>query len=229
MVSESRSLFAQVFAAVVSFPQLTAAWHLTRFAASGNSDPDEMATNLHAINFCIWHFEDTARRTDLVDGEVVRCKRAIDSLNAKRNAAIEALDERLLRCVAAKRGPRGSRYQSETAGMLIDRLSILSLRTYHTNRVEARQRLRVLEIQQRHLIDSLSQLMREMLAGRVRYRVYKQFKVPTSRANDCRVVVDINELADDLLLTSSRGPVSVRTTTEIRRQAQQSVLGGTLG
>jgi hypothetical protein len=204
MISQGRSMFDQVFAAVVGFPQLTAAWHQTPFAAPGSSTPDEIATNLHAINFCIWHFEDRARRTDLVDAEVVRCKRAIDSLNAKRNAAIEALDGVLLARVADKRGARGGRYQTETAGMLVDRLSVLSLRTYHTNRVEASQRLRILEIQRKHLIDSLAHLMREMLAGRVRCHVYKQFKVPTSRANDCRFVVDIDELVDDLVPATSR-------------------------
>ena len=211
------------------FPRLTADWHQTPFAAADCANPNEMATNLHAINFCIWHFEDRARRADLVDVEVVRCKRAIDSLNAKRNAVIEALDDLLLRSVAAKRRASGSRYQSETVGMLVDRLSVLSLRIYHTNRIEASQRLQVLEIQQKHLIDSLSHLMREMLAGRVRYRVYKQFKVPTSPANDCRFLVDIDELADQLVLGTSREQVSVRTTTEIRREAQQSVFGRTLG
>jgi hypothetical protein len=78
---------------------------------------------------------------------------------------------------------------SESPGLMIDRLSILSLKLYHTEqelgRVSApaghrernRERLRVLAEQRADLLLCLEQLWAESLAGTRRFKVYRQLKM----------------------------------------------------
>lgn len=94
----------------------------------------------HRFNCLLWAEEDLARRTAVNDAEIAANKRAIDSYNQARNDATERVDELLLVTLglvdatsAATDSPRsiecpGSRLHSETAGSMIDRLSILALK-----------------------------------------------------------------------------------------------------
>src|SRR5690606_11622449 len=85
---------------------------------------------------------DLARRTRVSDAEIAVNKRNIDRYNQARNDATERIDELLLVALglvdptsAAGDAPRstpaeGARLNSETAGSMIDRLSIMALKVH---------------------------------------------------------------------------------------------------
>jgi hypothetical protein len=85
----------------------------------------------HRYNNLLWDEEDLARRKDVPDGAIAANKRAIDGYNQQRNDAIERIDEQLLTALAAVKNAPGARLNSETAGSIIDRLSILALKIFH--------------------------------------------------------------------------------------------------
>ena len=96
----------------------------------------------HRFNSLLWGEEDLARRTQVADSEIAANKRAIDRHNQARNDATERVDELLLvrlglvdEASARTDAPRstvpaGSRLNSETAGSMIDRLSIMALKVH---------------------------------------------------------------------------------------------------
>ena len=90
----------------------------------------------HLKNFLLWHVEDRARRTDVDDHVITLCKREIDGLNQQRNDLMEQVDAWLVRAIESfpvqQRIPDGSRrFNTETLGAALDRLSILSLKIFH--------------------------------------------------------------------------------------------------
>ena len=85
----------------------------------------------HRCNALLWMEEDKARRMDVADAYIAACKRRIDRYNQQRNDAVEAIDERLLQALGRLPRHSGARLHSETAGAMIDRLSILSLKIHH--------------------------------------------------------------------------------------------------
>jgi hypothetical protein len=78
---------------------------------------------------------------------------------------------------------------SETPGLMIDRLSILALKIYHTreetqresatgaHRVRNVERLALLEEQRGDLAMCLDALWAEVLGGRRRFKLYRQMKM----------------------------------------------------
>jgi hypothetical protein len=161
---------------------------------NGAEQPPFPATELwaaiaenHRCNIALWDEEDQARRRDVPDSTIVRSKRLIDGYNQRRNDAVERIDELIL---AALPSPAASaRLHSETAGALIDRLSILCLKIYHME-LQARradadaahrelcdQRLTRLREQRGDLGWCLDVLVRGCLAGALRFKVYRQFKM----------------------------------------------------
>ncbi len=78
---------------------------------------------------------------------------------------------------------------AETVGSLVDKLTIVELRRWHTEeamfnprapddvRHMAALRLRVIDEQRADLADELALLWREITAGRVLPKVYRQFKL----------------------------------------------------
>jgi hypothetical protein len=53
----------------------------------------EAVSELAFRNIKLWHCEDEVRRTDLVDSEIVKIKRRIDTTNQERNDLIDKVDE----------------------------------------------------------------------------------------------------------------------------------------
>lgn len=143
----------------------------------------------HRYNSLLWNEEDKARRTDVNPAEIAACKRLIDQYNQKRNDAIEAIDEALLSEFAGYPRAEGARLNSETAGAMIDRLSILSLKIFHmreqTRRVDASEehvkqctaKLQRLMTQREDLASCLRQLFADIEQGRAYFKVYRQFKM----------------------------------------------------
>jgi hypothetical protein len=143
----------------------------------------------HRYNTLLWNEEDKARRTDVDAADIAACKRFIDRYNQKRNDAVEAMDEVILEQLAEAAPGDGARLSSETAGAMIDRLSILSLKIHHmreqTQRVEVdashiaacRAKLERLAAQRKDLASCLDELLAEVMAGRAYFKVYRQFKM----------------------------------------------------
>jgi len=155
----------------------------------------------HRFNCLLWAEEDLARRTRVVDAEIAANKRAIDRYNQARNDATERIDELLLvelglvdPASARTDAPvstlaPGSRLNSETAGSMIDRLSILALKV-HAMRLQSERRdvddahrrssldkLRRLQQQRDDLSACLDALLADCRAGRAHFKVYRQFKM----------------------------------------------------
>lgn len=162
------------------------AWHGT--------EPEPPAEGLmelvilqHRENFDLWHEEDKARDPHATDAEIAAVKHAIDRLNQQRNNLVEKMDEFLL-ALAGEQNAKAPLH-SETPGMMIDRLSILALKIYHTREEAQREtateahrarnaaRLAVLEEQRRDLAGCLNDLWVEVKAGTRRFKLYRQMKM----------------------------------------------------
>jgi hypothetical protein len=146
----------------------------------------DVAMRLHAANFTLWHLEDEARDPSATDRTIVECKRSIDRTNQQRNNLVERLDETLLQLLEQS---ESAPLHSETPGQIVDRLSILSLKIFHTREeserstatVKHRQRnllrLRILIEQRDDLRHALALLFEEVAGGRRRFRLYRQMKM----------------------------------------------------
>ena len=184
--------------------QLTRVWHHMPGdavvdvppAAGSSPAPDAnldwlgSVARLHRANFDLWHIEDEARAPGATDAEVAGVKRRIDRTNQLRNDLVEELDRALLGWLEAQ-GLLNSVAQlhSESPGQIVDCLSILALKIYHTReaaeRADAppghaernRDRLAILEQQRTDLAGCLDGLWRETLAGARRFKLYLQLKM----------------------------------------------------
>ncbi|MDP1902173.1 MAG: DUF4254 domain-containing protein [Rubrivivax sp.] len=155
----------------------------------------------HRFNSLLWAEEDLARRTTVAASEIAANKRAIDGFNQARNDATERVDEILLVALGlvdadsartdapVARVPPGARLNSETAGSMIDRLSIMALKVHamraqtlrsdvdEAHRAASAGKLERL-LQQRHdLGGCLDALLADAAAGRAYFKVYRQFKM----------------------------------------------------
>lgn len=143
----------------------------------------------HRFNSLLWHEEDRARRVDVGPADIAASKRLIDRHNQQRNDAVEAIDEAILAQLVGVAQTDSARLSSETAGAMIDRLSILALKIFHmreqSRRAEAgaahvdtcRARLQRLTIQRHDLCCCLDRLMAEARQGLAYFKVYRQFKM----------------------------------------------------
>lgn len=155
----------------------------------------------HRNNSLLWAEEDLARRTTVADAEIAANKRAIDRYNQARNDATERVDEILLLALGLvdeasarsasplTRVPSGARLNSETAGSMVDRLSIMALKSKamheQTQRLDvdashrdaSRAKWERLQEQRRDLGDCLDELLAQTAAGKAFFKVYRQFKM----------------------------------------------------
>ena len=176
----------------------TRAWHQQPSAAEANATEGAVdlwlrsVSRQHRANFDLWHIEDEARAPGITDAELAAVKRRIDQTNQRRNDLAEELDCALLGWLEPRGLPiRSAPLNSESPGLIIDRLSILALKIYHT-REEAertdsaappglatrnRDRLAILESQRADLAGCLDALWRETLAGTRQFKLYRQLKM----------------------------------------------------
>ncbi len=166
--------------------ELTARWHQVAPAAGGSGFLRLVEEN-HLRNFALWHEEDVARRDDLGFEAVYRAKRNIDRFNQERNNFAEEMDKAI---VAALQPPvSGCPRNSETPGMIIDRLSILALKEFHMHeetvrpdasaehRAKCGEKLARIRRQREDLAGALADLLADVAAGRRTFSVYFQFKM----------------------------------------------------
>jgi hypothetical protein len=173
-------------------------WHAGGAARNGRSVGGEMASACgdetfaemilaqHRANFDLWHQEDEARNPEAEDAQIAAVKRAIDGLNQRRNDLTEAIDMALM---ARLHQVESSPLHSETPGMVIDRMSIMALKIYHTreeteretasetHRERNRGRLALLLEQRGDLAGCLDALMEQIARGERRFKVYRQMKM----------------------------------------------------
>lgn len=148
-----------------------------------------LVTSQHRANFALWHIEDEARTPGATDATLASVKRRIDQTNQLRNDLAENLDVYLLEWLATLALPAGAPLHSEPPGLIIDRLSILSLKIFHTREEAGRigapqghakrnlERLAILDEQRRDLAGCLADLWHETLAGSRRFKLYRQLKM----------------------------------------------------
>jgi hypothetical protein len=188
-----RTVLENAFAAQIS---ATAAWHECETQEAHCLDEHSLE-NLsclvlaqHRWNFLLWHVEDAARRKDVPDSVIAQCKRRVDTLNQQRNDAMEKVDLCLYHILAPfLPAAAATRQNTETAGMALDRLSILALKIYHmeeqTRRTDAgeehisscKDKLRVLKRQREDLCRAVLELADDYLLGNKMISLYLQFKM----------------------------------------------------
>jgi len=170
--------------------------HGAKAEAKSDSGPDgrgdwlDAVRRQHRANFELWHIEYEARAPGASDADLAGVKRRIDLTNQMRNDLAEQLDLLLLGWLAAKGLPKpDAELNSESPGLMIDRLSILALKIYHTREEAERasapeghaernlERLAILEEQRRDLSDCLGALWRETFEGTRRFKLYRQLKM----------------------------------------------------
>lgn len=144
----------------------------------------------HRYNSLLWSEEDLARRTNVSDAAIVQNKRNIDRYNQLRNNAIERIDEAILAQIPSSHALQENAWiNSETAGSIIDRMSIIALRHFNMNgsikddkispevRNEYSEKLPILCKQWEHLTFCLDQLLNAVANGTATFRPIKQLKM----------------------------------------------------
>jgi hypothetical protein len=126
----------------------------------------------------------------VTDAQLAAVKHSIDRTNQLRNDLSEELDRTLIAWLEPQALPYpDTPLNSESPGLIIDRLSILALKIYHTReeatRADAppghaarnRERLAILEQQRSDLAGCLEALWRETVAGTRQFKLYRQLKM----------------------------------------------------
>ena len=172
--------------------QLTRRWHTEAMETwqPPAETLDSLVARQHLANFELWHTEDAARAVGATDEQLAAVKRRIDATNQRRNDLVEAIDRNLLEVLAGMRLPRADgELHSETPGLMIDRLSILSLKIFHTQEeIERpgapdghadrnRERLSILLEQREDLAGCLVRLWQQTIEGKRRFKLYRQLKM----------------------------------------------------
>lgn len=162
-------------------------WHRKEVFEAAPEDFASLLLSHHRANYDLWHEEDEARSPDASDATIATVKRSIDRLNQVRNDLVERIDLSLLNSATAQN--QTSPLHSETPGLIIDKLSILSLKIYHTqgeihrlsatedHRTDNLERERVLTQQRTDLASCLDSLWEEVVRGTRRFKLYRQMKM----------------------------------------------------
>lgn len=162
-------------------------WHI-ELILTQESLPWKLIEENNQYNFLLWHEEDIARIKDIDMSRIVEAKRNIDQYNQLRNNAIEKIDDWILSQLNSNNSLNLPMH-SETPGMMIDRLSIMSLKKYHmleeTIRENATEehksnclkKVSVLTEQIDDLSNCLKTILDKIVNGQLKFKVYRQFKM----------------------------------------------------
>ena len=178
--------------------EATARWHSEEpeapdAAPDAAASPETLLTLVraqHLRNFRLWHTEDVARRRDVTPDVIADCKYRIDRFNQERNDRMERVDACLVALLSPLLPASPAPYaNTESLGMAIDRLSILSLKIWHMDEqlrrtdvtpehIEScRTKLAVLREQRADLIAAVRHLVDEFVGGAKTPKLYFQFKM----------------------------------------------------
>jgi hypothetical protein len=178
-------------AIVTLHDRLTREWHIHPDAkVASDSEWLKGVGRQHRANFDLWHIEDEARVPGATDAALADVKRRIDRTNQLRNDLAEDLDRSLVLSLIPLGLPdQAAPLHSESPGLMIDRLSILALKIFHTREEAERgdapdghternqERLAILEQQRADLANCLDALWRETLSGTRSFKLYRQLKM----------------------------------------------------
>src|SRR5882757_6065165 len=176
--------------------RMTVDWHDVTASSSPILPPDApdfaaLVLENHRANFDLWHEEDRARDPAASDSAIATEKHTIDRLNQRRNDLVEQMDQWLLSWLGSAGTPQNptAPLNSETPGLILDRLSILALKIYHTREEAHREtateahrqrnldRLTLLEEQRADLEGCLKALWTQVMEGKRRFKLYRQMKM----------------------------------------------------
>ena len=198
---DSREILERELASCIDAQmQMVAEWHMVESDSDMGVYSDasgdvllRLVLHQHRMNFLLWHVEDVARRKDVDSSVIADCKRRIDILNQRRNDAMEEVDAylvtRLARFLPQSLSGERVRYNTESLGMAIDRLSILALKIFHmaeqVNRADADEEHRIacaaklmsIEEQRTDLATAVFDLIEDFYSGVKWPRGYNQFKM----------------------------------------------------
>jgi hypothetical protein len=167
----------------------TRLWHETPPEQVADETVEALVEAQHAANFVLWHAEDETRRPSAGDATIAAVKREIDRVNQVRNDTGERIDESLLASLRAASLEKRGEQHSETPGMMMDRLSILSLKLFHTreeldregapqgHRERNAKRFSTLQDQRDDLARCLDRLWAQVCAGERYFKQYRQLKM----------------------------------------------------
>ncbi len=191
-------LFTLLDACFEAQNEATALWHREEpeaadVAPDASASPETLLALVraqHLRNFRLWHTEDVARRRDVTPDVIADCKYRIDRLNQERNDRMERVDACLVALLSPLLPASPAPYSNtESLGMAIDRLSILSLKIWHMDEqlrrtdvtpehIEScRNKLAVLKEQRADLIAAVKHLVSEFVEGTKTPKLYFQFKM----------------------------------------------------
>lgn len=174
------------------FQDLTELWHDTApLKPSDIESPKGLTQWIHYKNFIVWHLEEYVRKDGTSESEILDAEKTIDMHSLKRLAAIEQIDiwlDNVLKGAGISLGDEAL-VNSETPGSIIDRLSIITLKIFHSRQhLEADKleektknnlkiRLAVLQEQYGDLARALDALLLDLRQAKKRHKVYRQFKI----------------------------------------------------
>lgn len=163
-------------------------WH-TELVLTEEGLPVKFIEENHKWNFSLWHEEDIARIKDIDSTRIMEAKRNIDGYNQARNNAMEKIDEWILNYLEFNNVESIGMMHSETPGMMIDRLSIMSLKRFHMNEETLRpdaseehkykcaDKVALLDEQILDLSNCLKSIFSKLQTGEIRFKVYRQLKM----------------------------------------------------
>lgn len=174
------------------FQDLTELWHDTApLKPNDIESPKGLTQWIHYKNFIVWHLEEYVRKDGTSESEILDAEKTIDMHSLKRLAAIEQIDiwlDNVLKGAGISLGDEAL-VNSETPGSIIDRLSIITLKIFHSRQhLEADKleektknnlkiRLAVLQEQYGDLARALDALLLDLRQAKKRHKVYRQFKI----------------------------------------------------
>ncbi len=164
-------------------------------ATRSGADIWTLIANNHRCNSLLWLEESNVRRPGASDARIAAGQRAINRYNQQRNETVEQIDELILSLLAPVVPASDAWLNSETAGSIIDRLSILTLKIHHwhqqcafEDQAPAHQRraadtLDQLRDQHADLVHCFQHLMDNCVKGSARFRRYRQHRLYNAARN----------------------------------------------
>ena len=155
----------------------------------GQNTTESLLYQKNWIDTVQWHLEDIIRNPSIDPVMALQIKRRIDKSNQDRTDIVEVVDNTIFLEVQSVKPLAEAGINTETPGWAIDRLSILSLKTYHmqieVNRPDAseehiqncRHKLKILLEQKADMFTSIDELLDDIASGRKKMKLYKQMKM----------------------------------------------------